>query len=64
MTTDRFIRLAELRAKYVPVAKSTIYLWVEKGLLPAPYALGGGKAVAWKASEIQHWMDSRESRAS
>jgi excisionase family DNA binding protein len=59
--TDRFIRMAELRANYVPVTRATIYRWVAQGLLPAPHSLGGGAAVAWKESEIQKWMDERES---
>jgi predicted DNA-binding transcriptional regulator AlpA len=62
--TDEFIRMAELRAKYAPVAKSTIYLWISQKRFPPPYSLGGGGAVAWRKSEIQQWMDSRESRAS
>jgi predicted DNA-binding transcriptional regulator AlpA len=61
--TDRFIRMAELRSNYVPVAKSTLYLWISRGLFPAPYSLGGGQAVAWRESEVQQWMDARESRA-
>ena len=61
--TDRFIRMAELREKYAPVAKSTIYSGFSQGLFPAPYSLGGGQAVAWRESEIQQWMDTRESQA-
>jgi predicted DNA-binding transcriptional regulator AlpA len=61
--TDRYIRMAELRANYVPVAKSTLYLWISQKRFPAPYSLGGGGAVAWRESEVQEWMDSRESLA-
>jgi predicted DNA-binding transcriptional regulator AlpA len=43
------------------VTRATIYRWVAQGLLPAPHSLGGGAAVAWKESEIQKWMDERES---
>jgi prophage regulatory protein len=55
--------MAELREKFAPVAKSTIYLWIRQGLFPAPYSLGGGQAVAWRESDVQKWMDARESQA-
>ena len=35
----------------IGLARSTIYLRIEQGLLPKPVSLGG-KAVGWPASEI------------
>jgi prophage regulatory protein len=60
--TDRYIRMPELLANYVPVTRSTLYLWISQKRFPAPYSLGAN-SVAWRESEVQEWMDSRESLA-
>ena len=44
------IRLPEV-SRTTGLARSTIYLRIEQGLLPKPVSLGG-KAVGWPASEI------------
>ena len=44
------IRLPEV-SRSTGLARSTIYLRIEQGLLPKPVSLGG-KAVGWPASEI------------
>ena len=44
------IRLPEV-SRTTGLARSTVYLRIEQGLLPKPVSLGG-KAVGWPASEI------------
>ena len=44
------IRLPEV-SRSTGLARSTIYLRIEQGLLPKPVSLGG-KAVGWPATEI------------
>ena len=44
------IRLPEV-SRTTGLARSTIYLRIEQGLLPKPVSLGG-KAVGWPATEI------------
>ncbi len=38
----------------------SIYKFVREGSFPAPYKLGK-RAVAWKESEVQEWIDARHS---
>lgn len=38
------------------LARSTIYERVRAGTFPAPFSLGGGKAVGWLESDIDHWI--------
>ena len=44
------IRLPQV-SRTTGLARSTVYLRIEQGLLPRPVSLGG-KAVGWPASEI------------
>lgn len=43
--------------KMIGMSRSTLYLWVNEGNFPRPYQIGG-RAVAWKMSEIQEWFDN------
>jgi prophage regulatory protein len=54
---DQYLRLPEVKAR-VPVAKSTLYLWINQGRFPAPRSLGGN-CVGWLKSEVLAWMQSR-----
>lgn len=51
------IRLPEV-SRTTGLARSTIYLRIEQGLLPKPVSLGG-KAVGWPASEISQINNAR-----
>ncbi len=57
MTANRLIRLKVVLDR-VPVSKSTIYDWMERGKFPAAVQLGGG-IVAWRESEIDSWIAER-----
>ena len=38
--------------------RSTIYAWIQRGLFPAPVRLGP-RRVAWRKSEVDHWIATR-----
>ncbi len=52
-----FIRAAEL-AKLLSVSKGTVYRWVKVGIFPKPVKLGP-QVTAWKAQDVQAWMDKQ-----
>jgi len=48
-----YLRLKDV-IKRVPVAKSTIWLWVSDGKFPAPVKLSE-RVTAWPVSSIELW---------
>ena len=48
-----YLRLKDV-VKRVPVAKSTIWLWVSNGKFPAPVKLGE-RVTAWPVASIERW---------
>jgi prophage regulatory protein len=40
------------------LGRSTIYRWIADGSFPAPVRLGP-RAVAWRWSDLERWMQSR-----
>jgi prophage regulatory protein len=42
----------------VQLSRSTIYDAVKKGNFPAPYKISS-RAVAWKLSEVEQWLEAR-----
>ena len=60
---EKFLRMSEVRS-YVPYSRASIYRLIAAGKFPAPYFLSGsGGAVAWKASEIRAFINSRQRAA-
>ena len=41
------------------LAHSTLYYFIKEGTFPNPVKLGK-RTVAWKKSEVDEWIDSRE----
>ena len=41
------------------LANSTLYYLISRGVFPSPVKLGA-RSVAWKQSEIEQWINSRE----
>ena len=52
---DRLLKVSEL-AKFLGVAPSTIYRWLDSGKLPQPYEICDA-AVRWRMSEINQWLE-------
>jgi prophage regulatory protein len=53
-----YLRLKDL-VKRVPVAKSTIWLWVSDGKFPAPVKLSN-RVTAWPLDSIERWEAERQ----
>lgn len=41
----------------VPVSKATWYAWIREGRAPKPVKNGSGRAVFWKAEDVQAFID-------
>lgn len=52
-----FLRIRSVSAK-VGLARSTIYMLIQRGDFPAPIKLGG-RASAWSSSEVEQWQQAR-----
>ena len=50
----KYLTFADLREKLGGRARSTIYLDVEAGRLPAPFKLGG--RLYWLDDEVDEWL--------
>lgn len=58
MEFDRMIRIAEV-LRTTGVSTATLYRWIKDGHFPAPVKLGPN-SVAWRASVVRDWIDSRQ----
>jgi len=50
-----YSRLQQL-LPYLPIAKSTVEVWVRQGKFPAPIKLSA-TVTAWRNSDIHAWLD-------
>ena len=57
MIEPQFYRLRDVM-EIVGVTKTTIYRWVGRGQFPPAVKLGE-RAVAWRRSDIEAWINSR-----
>ena len=55
MMTDRLLRRPDVEA-VTGLSRSTLYAKMAKGDFPRPMRLGP-RAVAWRESDVQHWID-------
>lgn len=56
-SSERLLRLRQVQ-DFVPLSKATIYGMIQAGDFPRPVQLGR-QCVAWRLSEIEHWIRSR-----
>ncbi|QGZ62474.1 helix-turn-helix transcriptional regulator [Paraburkholderia acidisoli] len=56
-SAERLLRLPIVMAR-VGLSRATVYRLVKDGCFPGPVRIGV-RAVAWRASEIDAWMESR-----
>ncbi len=54
---DRFLRIREV-LRMTGLSRATLYVMVHNEEFPPPVRLRA-RAVAWRSSQIQAWMDSR-----
>ncbi|OZB35360.1 MAG: AlpA family transcriptional regulator [Halothiobacillus sp. 15-55-196] len=54
---DSILRLHDV-PRITGASRSSIYLWVSAGIFPQPVKLGV-RAVGWRRSEVQQWLDDR-----
>ena len=47
----------------IGVCRATVYNWIASGHFPPPIRLGPN-TVAWRASDVEEWIDSRSQLAS
>lgn len=58
---NRLLRRREVQSR-IGVSRTTLYDWTRRGLFPPPIKLGP-RAVAWRESDVQAWIETREPRA-
>ena len=56
-TTDRLLRLTEVLAR-CGLSRSSLYRMMRDGSFPEPLKVGV-RAVRWRESEIEAWLESR-----
>ena len=61
MAETRILRIRHVVAK-VGLSKSKIYLLIKAGEFPKPVRLAA-TAVGWKLSDVENWIESRETVA-
>lgn len=59
---DTILRLPEVKSR-TGLSRSSIYIYIKKGLFPAPMKLGL-RSVGWFESEIQNWIMSKRKEES
>ena len=60
MTNDSIVLESELRAKILPISRSTLWRWEESGDFPRRRKIGP-RLTGWLRSEIEEWVQSRPS---
>lgn len=58
---DEIWRLPRVTAT-IGMGRSWVYKAVSQGRFPTPVQLGA-RAIGWKRSDVQAWLDSRQRRA-
>jgi predicted DNA-binding transcriptional regulator AlpA len=62
VVSERFLRKKEV-ARRIGVDGVTLWNWSKQGKFPMPYQLNpgaNGSPIAWKESEVDEWMASRQ----
>lgn len=57
MENQNFLRVTDVMQR-TRLARSTIWLWVKEGKLPAPIKLSD-RVTVWRESELNAWMDNQ-----
>lgn len=57
--TTKLIRFPALPPRCGYTSKDTYYRLIKEGKFPAPVRLAGGRAVAWRESDIDRWIEEQ-----
>lgn len=57
MTNNTFLRITDVMER-TKLARSTIWLWVKQGKLPAPIKLSE-RVTVWRESDLNDWMNEQ-----
>lgn len=57
-TPQLLLRLPQVK-QATGLSRSTVYRWIGQGTFPAPVLLGGN-IVAWRQSDLNAWINSRQ----
>jgi len=58
--SETLLRRPQVQAR-TGLSRSTLYHWMKHGKFPQPVKLSE-RLVAWRESDINQWLDSRETR--
>lgn len=58
---ERILRRPEVESR-TGLSRSTIYDWMKRGEFPQPVKLGA-RLVAWRESDVNAWLEARETKA-
>ncbi|MBZ0129634.1 MAG: AlpA family transcriptional regulator [Rhodobacteraceae bacterium] len=58
---ERILRRPEVETR-TGLSRSTIYDWMKRGEFPQPVKLGA-RLVAWRESDVNAWLEARETKA-
>lgn len=57
MTNNTFLRINDVMQR-TALARSTVWLWVKQGKLPAPIKLSE-RVTVWRESDLNDWMNEQ-----
>ena len=57
MTNNIFLRIHDVMQR-TGLARSTVWLWVKQGKLPAPIKLSE-RVTVWRESDLNDWMNEQ-----
>lgn len=60
--TEHILRRREVEIR-TGLSRSTIYEWMKRGDFPQPVKLGA-RLVGWRESDLNEWLEARETRTS
>ena len=58
---EKLLRRPEVES-VTGLSRSTLYDWMKRGEFPQPVKLGT-RLVAWRESDVNSWLEARETRA-
>lgn len=58
---EKLLRRPEVETR-TGLSRSTLYDWMKRGEFPQPVKLGT-RLVAWRESDIDEWLESRQQRS-